>query len=433
MKNSLLLFAVIILFNACKTKEVVTPNRPPSAFTVTQTLKSDGKTIVLNWTKAKDPDGDVVTYAVVLNDTLVKNISDTTYTIASLDFNYSQVGKVIAKDAKGLTTEVSFTAATIVGNFASISDANFEKCLIYYKIDKDGVVNGRMNIDDAKGVKVLNVGFKNIENLVGIEFFIDLETLYCDSNKLINLDLSKNAVLQSLICSNNQLKNIDVSKNGALYNLNCANNQITNLDLSKNTVLKYFHCENNKLTSLDLSNNIALIELYCYSNSLTTLNMNKNIDVKTLWCYSNQLTSLDVSKNVALFQLDCKNNNKLTTLDVSKNVALEHLGCNDTQLTSLDLSKNIALITLECYSNKLISLDLSKNLKLIRLNCYSNQFTNLDISKNVDLIYLNCILNQIKIICVENVFKAINNTTTKDNIGRFYWQKDPTATYEVCK
>ncbi len=126
MKN-ILLFAVITLFYACKTKEVVTPNRPPSAFTVTPTLKGDGKTITLNWTKAKDPDGDVITYTVVLKDTLVKNISDTTYTIANLDFNYSQAGKVIAKDAKGLKTEASFTATTKVQVFVNIPDANFRE------------------------------------------------------------------------------------------------------------------------------------------------------------------------------------------------------------------------------------------------------------------------------------------------------------------
>ncbi len=150
-----LLFATITLFYACKSKEVLTPNRPPNTFTVTPTLKSDGKTIVLNWNKAEDPEGDAITYAVVLKDTLVKNISDTTYTIANLDFNYNQTGKVIAKDAKGLTNEASFTATTKTVTFVNIPDAIFERYLVNSKIDKDGLINGRMNSDDARGITIL--------------------------------------------------------------------------------------------------------------------------------------------------------------------------------------------------------------------------------------------------------------------------------------
>lgn len=194
MKKVLCFLILGIFFYACKSKEVLTPNRPPNAFMVTPTLKSDGKTIVLNWDKAKDPDGDAITFTVVLKDTLVKNISDTTYTIANLDFNYNQTGKVIAKDTKGLTSEASFTAATKVQTFVNIPDAIFERVLIYLKIDRDG----KINVDEVKRITKIDVSENGIKSLVGIEAFIDLETLYCHTNQISTLDVSKNVVLKNL-------------------------------------------------------------------------------------------------------------------------------------------------------------------------------------------------------------------------------------------
>lgn len=248
MKQVLYFLSLGVFLYSCKSKETVMPNRPPSAFTVTQTLKSDGKTIVLNWTKAKDPDGDAVTYAVVLKDTLVKNISDTTYTIASLDFNYNQAGKVIAKDAKGLMSEASFTATTKVVTFVSIPDANFEKYLVDSKIDKDGLVNGGINIDDSKGVTEISVNSKNIKSLAGIEVFTDLQALSCHNNQLTNLDVSKNLNLYRLFCPNNQLTTLDVNKN--LQALDCSSNQLTILDVRKNIDLLFFDCSKNQIKTI---------------------------------------------------------------------------------------------------------------------------------------------------------------------------------------
>jgi hypothetical protein len=112
MKNILLLtLTSIFFFVACKEKEPI-PNRPPGEFTVKSTLGTDGKTVTLNWTKAIDPDGDSVTYAVVLGDTLIKNITETTYKISSLDYDFRKEGEVIAMDIKGLKTTAGFTAET---------------------------------------------------------------------------------------------------------------------------------------------------------------------------------------------------------------------------------------------------------------------------------------------------------------------------------
>lgn len=436
MKQVLYFLSLGLFLYSCKSKETFTPNRPPNAFTVSQTLKSDGKTIVLNWTKAKDPDGDVVTYAVVLKDSLVKNISDTTYTIASLDFNYSQAGKVIAKDAKGLTSEASFTAATKTVTFVNIPDAIFEKYLVDSKIDKDGLVNGRMNADDAKGVKKIDVSVNcslehfPIKSLKGIEAFIDLEELYCGiapypfpcaGNQIDSLNLSNNIALKIIDCSNNYLLFLDVSKNIALQTLWCHNNKLTNLDLSKNVILKDLGCGENKLTNLDLNKNIALQILWCTNNRLTNLDLNKNINLEKVYCSYNNLNTLDLSGNIVLSDLYCENNN-LSFIDLSRNISLKILECSNNKLTTLNIEKNTSLNLLYCKNNEISNLDVSKNVNLRLLWCSSNQLTNLDLSKNIILKDLLCINNKIKTICLSDLRQPTS-----------YWVKDPTATYSLCK
>jgi hypothetical protein len=70
----------------------------------------------------------------------------------------------------------------------------------------------------------VNVGYGNITDLTGIEYFTGLTVLLCHSNTLTSLDISKNTALVTLAVSGNQLKALDVSKHTALKDLNCANN-----------------------------------------------------------------------------------------------------------------------------------------------------------------------------------------------------------------
>jgi hypothetical protein len=429
MKNTLFCFVALLFIYACKTAEtitpitpVVTPNRPPSDFSVTQKLKADGKTIVLNWTKAKDPDGDAVTYAVVLKDTLTKSISDTTYTIEGLDFNYTQAAKIIAKDTKGLKTEASFTATTKAIVYISIPDPIFEKALIDLKIDKDGFVNGKMDAEDAKGVKDLDVSSKAIKSLVGIEHFIELERLNFKANQLTVIDISKNKVLRALVCDSNQLITLDVTNNTELWFLHCASNKLTELNVYKNTALTDLNCSTNNIKVLNVSKNTNLSFLNCDTNQITTLDVSENKALTVLNCPSNQLTALDVSKNILLTDLNCASN-KLIVLDISKNVAIVNLDCASNNITFLDLYKNISLFALVAKNNNLTTLDVSKNTGLGYLNCVLNQLTALDVSKNIALSILYCFNNQIMNICVANVTKAKANTN---------WMKDASATYSVC-
>ncbi len=189
----------------------------------------------------------------------------------------------------------------------------------------------------------INVRFKQITDLKGIEYFTALQSLECSTNRLTTLDVSKNTLLTNLGCSSNKLTDLDISKNTALTMLSCTTNQLTTLDVSKNTKLEILYCSINPLTTLDVSNNTSLISLGCGINKLTSLDISKNTKLLELACPGNQLTTLDLSNNTALENLFCYKN-QLTTLDVSKNTALKKFECNNNLLTALDLSKQSATI-----------------------------------------------------------------------------------------
>ena len=97
--------------------------------------------------------------------------------------------------------------------FPPISDTNFEQALIDLGIDSDGIIDGDITASDALNVTSLDITSNGIISLMGIESFINLMTLNCSNNDIVDLDLSKNSKLQNVNCSNNQLETLNV-KNG---------------------------------------------------------------------------------------------------------------------------------------------------------------------------------------------------------------------------
>ena len=121
-----------------------------------------------------------------------------------------------------------------------------------------------------------------------------LESLYCYSNKMVELDVSSNPALKKLSCGDNNLTTLDVSSNPALERLYCNRNNLTTLDVSSNPALEYLNCGYNQLTELNVSNNTALKELDCYDNNLAELNVSGCTALEELWCYNNPMTTLNV-------------------------------------------------------------------------------------------------------------------------------------------
>lgn len=294
-------------------------------------------------------------------------------------------------------------------------DENFRKWILKQSYGKDGVLTE----EEIAGIKEIDVAYKEIKSMKGLEYFTAIERLWCGSAELTELDVSHNMALTDLRCSQTGLKELDLSKNTALKWLICHNNKFTTLDLSQNTLLEEMYCYSNDLTSLDLSHNTALRILDCANTNLTTLDVTKNTALTLLYCYGNKLTTIDLSKNPALKNLQCYEC-EMTTLDVTHNPELEMLVCFSNQLTSLDLSKNSKLTDLGCYRNQLTSLDVSNCPNLKYLECSRNQLSALDVTKNTLLTHLGCNNNQItsldlsKNAALENVNVGYNQLTTLD-------------------
>lgn len=304
-----------------------------------------------------------------------------------------------------------------------VPDNNFEQALI--NLGHDDVLDDYVLMGRIMSVTTLDLSYKNISNLSGIEDFIALKNLNCNNNLLSNLNISSNINLENLNCSSNSITSLNVANNTALKNLSCQFNAITSLDLSTNNLLETLNCSNNSITSLNVTNDAVLTDLNCYNNKISTLDFSTNTALKTLNCNKNLLSSLNVTNNSALTDLSCgenyttltsidvsqnlnlkilniQSNNWMTSLDVTNNTALENLGANGAPITNLDLTHNTALLALDCQYCNLSTLNVSQNVALLGINVSYNYLVNLDLSDNVNLYSVVAIYNSLESLNVKN-------------------------------
>lgn len=247
-----------------------------------------------------------------------------------------------------------FFVANLSAQNVNISDANFKNALLQDKLIN---TNGDSEIQVSEAAAYsgnINVSFKSIKSLDGIEAFTKITQLDCSSNELTTFDISQNTALTSLAFSYNKFSTVNLSKNTALTSLVCSSNKLTSLDISKNTALTTLNCASNLLTTLNVSKNTALTYLYCASNSLPILNVSKNTALTSLNCFSNKLTTLDISKNTALTSLTCYSN-QLTKLNLKN-------GVNPT-LKVLDATKNPSLNCIQVDDPTKVGVNWKKRIK----------------------------------------------------------------------
>ena len=222
-----------------------------------------------------------------------------------------------------------------VCEIVNIPDPNFKALLVaVYDLDKDGEIC----VDEAK--RVTSIGDndnKNIADLTGIEYLVNLEIAFFSFNNITSADFSKNLKLEQLGIDHNPLTSINLKNNQELFLLHIGSTPLTEIDLSHNKNLRGLEISYNKLTTLDLSHNVKLEALLAIVGSLKSLNIRNCSLLRYTQLWDNQLTSLDISTNTSLEDLQISNN-QLTSLNIAANNAkLKSLIIDDNLLRKIDI------------------------------------------------------------------------------------------------
>lgn len=315
----------------------------------------------------------------------------------------------------------------------------------------------------------LDVSMKNINSLEGIQYFKQLETLYCYFNnlttfdynlpKLTHLDINTNKLttlstanlpkLTSLVCALNQLTSLTIPQ--GLKELNCRGNKLASLT-AENIVLNHLEtmdCGENNFTELDFQTLTYLKELDCNGCPyLKTIYFRNNKNLKdlminnapaleelkfsmcglehlTLWAnslkrldiYDCPFTSLNLSgiPNLTYLRIDeCSNISTLDFTNLTQIKEMEITLCS--KIKTLDLTPLTELETLDCSWNSLTSLDLSNNTKLKYLNAFNNSIGSLDLRNCTSLGQVYCARNKITSLLMPKTYNLAYVSCYRNNI-----------------
>ncbi|WP_299675499.1 T9SS type A sorting domain-containing protein [uncultured Tenacibaculum sp.] len=344
----------------------------------------------------------------------------------------------------------------------SIPDPIFKNALV---TDDSVNLNGDSEIQlvEAEQVSSLGVSDLGIQELTGIEDFINLKVLNCSGNELTSLDLSENRKLEYLNCSNNKLdfiniknrnneklkdNDVDFSGNetyaciqvdnreyavsewrlkkdrGAVFSIDCVDTRlVVNIPDDEFKRILLINNEINTNNDHEIQVSEALVfagEINTFSNGISDLTGIEAFEKITgLKCKNNNLTSLDISNNKELINLECTGN-ELIYINLSENLKLERLLVDDNNLQTLDISNNTELTSLDCSKNELTSINITGNLKLEELFANNNNLQTIDTSANTSLSIFSCISNEIDELNLTNNTSLLgfscegNNLTTLD-------------------
>ncbi len=314
-----------------------------------------------------DPDLDPLTYSATLaDDSPLPQWLDFdgpsrtfTGTPSYMDVEMLTI-KVMADDGNGGEVADEFVLE-IEATTAEIPDPVF---LNYLKETYPATINidDRLIIAEAGFVEEIIIQTElAIENLIGVEFFINLKTFIINTfaQAIDPPDLTKLVKLETLVFFSTPLTNLP--------------------NLSNNTNLKEFECTFCELSeSPDFSNNVELLKINISFNNTTEFpELSNNIKLEELYLDDNVITEVPDISMLQDLQILSLSSNLISEFSSLSNSELRVLNCSFNELSMLpNLDQLLKLEVLDCSWNNLTELpDLSNHMQLELFNCGNNSLT----------------------------------------------------------
>lgn len=211
---------------------------------------------------------------------------------------------------------------TIAAQTIEIPDNNFLQALIEHGVDsnKDNLISQR----EAADVTDLDLNYKNIGNISGIEAFVNLTSLDCGDNSISSINLNNLTELEYLWCQNNSLSALDVSKCTKLKVLNFNTNFISTINLQNNPEIFWLDCSFTKINSLDLDALTRIETIACMYTGIRNLLVPDKPFLEAIIASNCQISTIDLSNDSSLKVLEI-NDNKIEELDLTSCMSIEYL------------------------------------------------------------------------------------------------------------
>ncbi|MBZ0326129.1 MAG: T9SS type A sorting domain-containing protein [Altibacter sp.] len=276
----------------------------------------------------------------------------------------------------------------VISQYTLVPDANFEQVLIDLGIDSEGTLDGQFLTTDGIGVSDLIINNRNINDLTGIEAFVDLSQLFAHDNEIDSIDLSLfPTAMVTLSLGNNNLTSIDLTPMNIVLNLGLYANNFTELDVSNLSNLAVLEIGSQNIANVNLTNANDLQVLGFSNTAIQNINLSDCSSLRNVYCEGSQIQALDFSSNQSLEWVEAYST-PLTTINLPNNPNLEILDVSNTVLTELDITNCPGLLELYCSDIGLTTLDLAQNVNLEYLQCANNQIINIDFTQNSNLVYI---------------------------------------------
>ncbi len=349
-----------------------------------------------------------------------------------------------------------------------IPDANFKNALLISPNSVDTNNDGEIQMSEAIAyTNPIDVTAKNINDLTGIEAFVNIPILACGDNNLTKLNVSQNINLERLFCMNNQIERLVLSSNTKLTLLYSYNNDLSRLTIANgnNTDLTIFNTINNpnlKCIQIDSGftptstwskDNIASYSTYPCKHTIKPIRSIKTV-LSPLSPNGNKSASIlqnvhipDVNfKNALLAHTPIIDTNNDGEIQVNEAHNTQYLNVGYKNISDLTGIENfINLTTLACAGNNLTNLNISQNVNLEFLYSASNPIKKLSLIKNTKLTNLSSwYCSELKTLDVSNGYNSIITTfdvTNSPNLKCIKidngftppsnWNKDNVASYSI--